>query len=234
LKLRLQPPNKARATVVTDALLKASGRHFDYIVEARERKAKGIKGTYHAFGPDTKVLEGDIIATDRRPFISRRQELKTVAQSALHCDIVTLVCADVAEPYVETIGGNVGHTVRRRRYPLAADGKPVLSPERLYSQENDAGTFDPFETLPYAPSMLQPRSAGRIFAVLRPVEKCVTVRSSAPGPAARAKDKELADAFDVALESPFITDEILSGRSAPEWDTEVSALDRESPYLENN
>lgn len=152
-----------------DGLLKASRRHSDYVVKARERKSKAVGGTYHTFEPtDRAVQVGDIICTDRTDFIEKRVLLKDVKKGdLLHADIVTLVKTEKGKPvYAETIGGNVGHTVRRRRYPLNDTGRLIVSATGLFVKEDDNGVFGSLTPLTHAPKMLPVESAGRIFALL--------------------------------------------------------------------
>ncbi|MGH9890602.1 MAG: DUF2272 domain-containing protein, partial [bacterium] len=184
--LKLEAIDSSGAHRGRDGLLKASRRHSDYIVEARERKRKAVGGTYHAFEPaDRKVDIGDIICTDRTDFIGKPARLKDVKPGLfLHGDIVTLVKTVWGLPvFAETIGGNVGHTVRRRRYPLNGLGRLVVSPDRLFDQEPDNGTLVgplPTPTLPPAPTMLSVASTGRIFALLSLVEECKGASATAP------------------------------------------------------
>jgi len=164
-----------------DGLLAVSFRHSEYIIAARGRK-KGKRGAYLAFEPKGRVIKkGDIIATDRAEEVTMttRITLRGLAgRRNLHCDIVCGVNTGGAQPYAETIGGNVTHAVRRRRYPLTATGELIVSSTHLYLQEDDTGKFGTFSPLPTPPSVLKPRSTGRIFAVLSLVEGCDMVDDS--------------------------------------------------------
>ena len=94
-------------------LLKASQRHADYVVEARDRKPKG--GTYHAFGPGDRVVQkGDIICMDRTEFIDIRDQCASRMSTRpyfLHSDIVSSIKTENGKLFAGTIGGNVAHTV---------------------------------------------------------------------------------------------------------------------------
>ena len=71
-----------------------------------------------------------------------------------------------------TVGGNVGDSARKRRYPRTAQGLLVVERQQMYTQENDAGT------LPDLPSQTQAALAAgtaRIFALLSVVEECAAV-----------------------------------------------------------
>jgi hypothetical protein len=72
------------------------------------------------------------------------------------------------------IGGNVGNSVRRRRYPLDANRRLVVNRVQLYTQENDSGNLPNLPDTNNSPG-LHIRSTGRIFALLSPVEICAAV-----------------------------------------------------------
>ena len=198
-----------------NGILVASRRHSDYIAAA----LKGKAGTYQAFKPrDHAIQKGDIIVTDRGDFITRPATLSVagVAGQLLHGDIVCGVGSVGGTPFAETIGGNVRHTVRRRRYPLDADGKLLVSPERLYVTEENNGQFPAFSTV--APTtMLHVASTGRIFALLSPVCKDVTSGSG----------RELET---LPLETPFMDNELLAIEPQYETVPDVDSLAAESPF----
>ena len=162
-----------------DHLLKASQKHAEYIVDARDKPAPG---RYQAFDPGKRaVAVGDIVCTDRTDFIAAagRHTLKGLTTGTLlHGDIVVEVQKKGSNPYVETIGGNVRHTARKRRYPLDSSGRLIMSETLLIDQEDDAGTFQsgsslgPFPALSDKPSMVHRQSTFRIFALLSPVGIC--------------------------------------------------------------
>ena len=134
----------------------------------------------------------------------------------LHCDIVCGVKTDGLQPYTETIGGNVTHTVRRRRYPLTATGELIVSPTDVYLQEDDTGKFGTFSPLPTTPSVLKPRSTGQIFVVLSPVEGCDRVDDSKIQTEVSTRSPWRVPTGEGAimkrlekLESPFLDGEIL-------------------------
>jgi subtilisin family serine protease len=181
--LKLEAIDSSGAHGGRDGLLKASPRHADYVVEAREHKRNRVGGTYHAFKPTERAVQvGDIICTDRRSFIGTAVRLEVLpSRFLLHGDIVTFVKTENGKQvYAETIGGNVRHTVRRRRYPLDEQGKLIVSPTVLYETEDDQGVFQSVAPLTQAPSMLKPHSTSRIIALLSLVEECNTPSGVAP------------------------------------------------------
>ncbi len=244
-----------------NALLLATSRHAEYVIEARERrrprKRNGVArpptlGTYHAFEPDERAVRtGDIVATDRVLEITDRVKLKDLDGREMHCDVVTALGAVGATKYAETVGGNVGDTVRRRRYPLDASGRLVVVRERLFAEENDDGSFPALATRSTASTILPAHSTGRVFALLSLVERCVPAaakeeespwsdgridrllaeaRRPSPWPGPTDGERPMRDAHE-QLESPFLDEEIVVGerRSGDESDTadETEEGDRE-------
>lgn len=212
LALKLEAVNSAGAHVGKNGLLLVSRRHSDYVQAARDRR---IKATYRAFDPPGRKVElGDIIVTDRADFITAPVTLKALTSGAFHGDIVTELEQDaLGTRFAETIGGNVGHSVRRRRYPLDASGQLIVAKAGLFSQENAAGQFSAFVTLPKVPRLLQPASTGRVMALLSLVETCApppvatTPRKGKPqGPERRKPELELDSPG--AYESPFLDEEV--------------------------
>jgi hypothetical protein len=93
---------------------------------------------------------------------------------ALHGDIVVDVPSNAN--YAETIGGNIGESVTRRRYPLDAAGKLVVDRTQSYTQENNAGHFPAqFPGAGNQSGLLRGATTARIFALLSPVQQCVAV-----------------------------------------------------------
>jgi hypothetical protein len=162
------------------------GRHWEYTLAAHRRRF-GCRqpdgtfdarcqrdGTYHAFATGELAVQiGDIVVQDRQA--SRPKEVWTFAhipfleqRRELHGDIVV----DVKPGFAETIGGNVDHSARRRRYRLDPNGRLVVATNQLYVQENNAGV------MPALPSTsgaaLDRHSTRQIFALLSLVEACVT------------------------------------------------------------
>lgn len=164
-----------------DGLLRANGGHRVYVEEAYKRRfGPGQRdGTYHAFRPDERSVQvGDIIALDRQ---ANRIEVVedfddipgiTLRGRQMHCDIV--VDVNSASNSLVAIGGNLGNSVRRRRYPLNADGTLVVAEAQLFTQETDTGTLDNVP-LVNPGGNFSDHSTGRIFALLSPVEDCATV-----------------------------------------------------------
>jgi hypothetical protein len=167
------PPG--RTHIGKDELLLPALKHAAYTVEARVRRAATPRrrGTYHAFTPAERPPQlGDIIVQDRRDGITAAQ---VVTLAALRDDAITHgdIVADVDPAFVVTVGGNVGDSVRRRRYPRNATGFLVVDRQELYTQEDDAGTVPGLPAQSSAP--LAGHSTARIFAVLSLVEQCAAV-----------------------------------------------------------
>jgi hypothetical protein len=82
---------------------------------------------------ERSVQVGDIVVQDCQAAgigaVSAFDNIPELAGREMHCDIVIDVAADSAI----TIGGNLGQSVRRRRYPLNPDGTLVVARERLYT-----------------------------------------------------------------------------------------------------
>lgn len=164
----------ARQHLGADKLLQPTLSHATYTIEARLRRAATPPrlGTYHAFRPDERAPQrGDIIVQDRREHITAAQvvTLAALAGGITHGDIIV----DVQPGFVVTIGGNVGDSVRKRRYPRAASGMLMLDAHQLYTQEDNTGTLP---ALPQASTLnLAGRSTGRILSLLAPIEDCAAV-----------------------------------------------------------
>lgn len=174
----------------SDDLLELSrwGRHWEYLLAAHRRRfgcqqAGGTfdarckrDGSYHAFTTAERVVRaGDIIVQDRQAV--NRQNLLTfngipgLRGLEMHSDIVV----DVQSDFVETIGGNVDDAVRRRRYPIDADGHLVVDARRSYIAEDDAQVFGAFPAAGAGADPVDGDSTVRIVAVLSPVEVCAAI-----------------------------------------------------------
>jgi hypothetical protein len=168
-----------RQHVGRDALLLASLRHAAYTVEARARRAAVTppkRGTYHAYEPrDRAPQPGDIIVQDRRDTIATAAQVATLAGLVedvnTHGDIVV----EVQPTFVVTIGGNLGDSSRKRRYPTDAQGLLVIDRRQLFTQETDAGVLPALPVQSALP--LHATSTARIFALLTLVEE----RAAVPG-----------------------------------------------------
>jgi uncharacterized protein YcbK (DUF882 family) len=171
-----------------ESLLKLSplGRHWEYLLEAHRRRF-GCRtspttfdasckrtGTYQAFRiTEFNPRAGDIIVQDRQANtvagLLTFDRIPGLTGLEMHADIVV----DVQPGFAETIGGNVGGTVRRRRYPLTAAGALVVSPLRLFVGQRTNGTFPAIPAaLAAAPAPVPSESTARIVALLRPVQEC--------------------------------------------------------------
>ena len=167
----------AQQHVGRDELLLASGRHATYTAEARDRKAAALprrRGTYHAFAPTARAPQpGDIIVQDRRDTINAANQVMTLPacppRLKTHGDLVI----EVQPAFVVTVGGNLGLSVRKRRYPRDGAGMLVVDRRQLYAQEDDTGALAAVPLLTALP--LADRSTARIFALLSPVEECAAV-----------------------------------------------------------
>jgi len=165
-----------RRHIGRDTLLLAALMHAAYTVQARTRRAARTprqRGTYHAFTPAERAPQrGDIIVQDRRDGITAAQVARL---ATLRSDVITHgdIVVEVQDQFVVTVGGNVGDSARKRRYPRTAQGLLVVDRQQMYTQEDDAGA------LPALPSQtnaaLAGRSTARIFALLSLVEECAAV-----------------------------------------------------------
>jgi Uncharacterized protein conserved in bacteria len=169
-----------------ESLLKATDGHRFYVIEAFNRAQKGTRGTYHAFAPNKRAVQvGDIIIQDRQ---AKKPEnvwlFKDIPGLAggreMHGDIVI----EVNDDNVITMGGNVHHSVRKRRYPIDADGKLIVKLEQYFVQEDDNGGLDPIPALKTAADAKAQMahtpdstdlSTIRIFAILSLVPECIVV-----------------------------------------------------------
>ncbi len=165
-----------RQHIGRNVLLQAALMHAAYTVEARARRAATMpsrRGAYHAFTPAERAPQlGDIIVQDRRDGITAAQvsQLDTLAAGVItHGDIVV----EVQPQFVVAIGGNVGDSARKRRYPLGPQARLVIDREQLYTQEDNAGVLPALPSRSTLP--LAGRSTARIFAVLSLVEQCAAV-----------------------------------------------------------
>jgi hypothetical protein len=231
---KLETVDHSRVHRGRDVLLKANSAHSVYIMKARDRAAAGVLGTYHAFTPDKRIVAvGDIICTDRRDFIERPVVLKELKKRAiLHGDIVTLITTEKGRPVAETIGGNVRHTVRRRRYPLDVQGRLIVSATELFAQESEQGAIALPAPLARVPTKLPVTSTRRVFALLSLVEKCRPQGKAAPArkDAPRGKNERFVDELLGSLESAFLDQDILQFPPQNQFMSRVERLVTESPF----
>lgn len=166
-------------------LLVASNRHSEFLEAAYLRRlgnsSQRRSATYHAFRADITTIEvGDIIVQDRHTNningVTPFSDIPGIAQRGrnLHSDIVV----EVNSGYIVAIGGNLGQSVRRRRFPIGANGSLIINRQTLYSQESDSGVLP----IPQAnPNQgLHTMSTGRIFAVLKLAEACILAPPGQP------------------------------------------------------
>lgn len=158
-----------------DELIRATAAHWVYTLEAHQRETAGRRGTYHAFDPTQRTPQvGDIIVQDRQArtpgALYTFADIARLAQGRqTHGDIVV----EVGATNVVTIGGNVGDSVRKRRYPLDSNQHLVVAADQLYTQESNTGSLA--ATPQTSTQQLHLRSTARIFALLSPVESCAAV-----------------------------------------------------------
>lgn len=181
-----------------NVLLKAHEGHRMYVKEAYRRRMSTppVTGTYHAFAPGEHPVEvGDILVGDRMATspdkVVKFNEIPLISNERhdMHGDIVVAVTS----AYAEAIGGNIGYSdpvggdpcnqpgseepfnVRRRRYPLTADGKLDVDPDQRFVQENNSGHLPSLPLVcPVSTTGFHQRSMGRMFVVLKPVQHCET------------------------------------------------------------
>jgi hypothetical protein len=162
-----------------DGLFRPTRRHAEYVLEAFNRRRNSRNGTYHAFAVDERTPQiGDVIIQDRQADNANSVvEFDGIPAAlaggrALHGDIVVEV--PEGEDFVVAIGGNVGDSVKRRRYPLQANRQLVVDRVQLYTQEDDNGNLPNLPDTDNSPG-LKSRSTRRVFALLSPVEVCAAV-----------------------------------------------------------
>jgi hypothetical protein len=170
-------------------ILEFGNSHSQYSRPAFIRRRDNIVGCYQAIEPDQIIEIGDIIIQDRRTCIinpppntpcppaqvmgiNNVRDYQALLQqpSTTHGDLVVEI--DNATNSVIAIGGNVGDSARKRRYPINNLGILDINNanQRIYSQEQDNGNLGP--TTISNNNALQGRSTSRIFAVLKLVEEC--------------------------------------------------------------
>ena len=169
-------------------ILKPFASHSGYGRHAYLRRQSNTSGCYQAFGRDELDIQvGDIIISDRR--FQNPNSNDTCARNVFgindvwgsHADLTRQMSCTHGDIVVEidrttnsviAIGGNVGNSVRKRRYPILANGKLDINNanQRIYSQETNTGILPATGTTAHA--ALHSRSTSRIFAVLRLVEDC--------------------------------------------------------------
>ena len=127
-----------------DGLLTVSFRHAEYVAAARGRK-KGRAGRLsrvRAEGPRDQERRHHRHRSRGRSHDDDPGDVGGLAgRRNLHCDIVCDVKTGGTQPFAETVGGNVTHTARRRRYPLTRRVMLVVSPSHFFIQEDDNGQF---------------------------------------------------------------------------------------------
>jgi hypothetical protein len=162
-----------------ETLLANTDEHREYTLAAYRARFGPNRhhGAFHAFRVyEREPQVGDIIVQDRRAGIKPDEVVafdeipeRFITSFPTHGDIVVEVQID--QRYVVTIGGNVGDSVRRRRYPLDSNGRLIVSRTELYTQEDNSGSLPSLPVVDRG-SALHGRSTRRIFAVLSPIPKC--------------------------------------------------------------
>ena len=159
-------------------LLIPTGRHATYVIGAYSRRFGHDQrdGTYQAFEINEREPQvGGIIIQDRHNNVVGFHNIPATLAGGrnLHADII--VEADPGHDFVIAVGGNVHHSVRRRRYPLDAARRLVVDRTQLYTQEEDNGNLPAIAAPNPAIAGLNTLSTGRIFALLSPVEACAVI-----------------------------------------------------------
>ena len=117
---------------------------------------------------------GDIIVIDRQ--LNRTDSPSNtwvfddlqMIQGDMRSDIVVEIDTSASPPFVETLGGNLVQRLRRKRYPLQADGKLIVDRSDDFVVQQDDGSFPPLPSPGSATGFLDDRSSRLIFAVLGP------------------------------------------------------------------
>lgn len=170
----------ASTHIGANVLLAGAVSHAAYTIAARDRRAAGTTGTYHAFTPAERSLRiGDVIVLDRQATSADNVvTLAALTARLTHGDIVVEVARQ--QRFAVTIGGNLSDgsdpapprqdSARKRRYPLDENGRLVRDRGQLIAQEDAAGVLPALPLTSTEP--LHRRSTARIFALLSPVESC--------------------------------------------------------------
>ena len=162
-----------------DELLLAHEAHRVYVVEAFSRRfgPNQKDGAYHAFRIDERAPQvGDIIVQDRQANniggVVTFDQIPTVLPAGrnMHGDIVV----EVNATDVVTVGGNLSGGVRRRRFPLDANGRLVMAREQLFTQEAADGSLAAVPVVNNAAG-LNGQSTGRLVTLLSLVQVCAAV-----------------------------------------------------------
>ena len=188
LDLAIEYVDNIGVTHGQDKILGRGRAHGQYGRLAFERTNDNTLGCYHAFETDRVIERGDIIIQDRRTClidpgpgnpcppgqvvgIADIRDFNDLATqpATTHGDLV--VDIDNVNNFVIAIGGNVGNSVRRRRFPINNDGTLAINnnPQHIYSQEQDNGNLGPTTTVNAV--ALQRGSTSRVFAILGLVEE---------------------------------------------------------------
>lgn len=160
-------------------ILEAGMAHRTFLQEAYRRRfgPSGMRqGTYHAFEAGEREPQvGDIIVQDRTANsvagVTSFQRIPTMGARGLHSDIV--IEANEGDDFVVTVGGNVGDSVRRRRFPLTADRHLLVQPTALYTTEDASQNLPALGATSSA--ALASDSTARVFALLSPTETCIVL-----------------------------------------------------------
>ncbi|WP_170331962.1 DUF2272 domain-containing protein [Ruegeria arenilitoris] len=108
---------------------KQAAAHSRYVHQAIRRRENNENGSFWGFRlNEHKPQIGDLVCMARGSFSATYDHAKVHDRFASHCDFVIAVRAD----HVSTLGGNVGHTVKRKTFRTNSSG--FLRPEqRLYA-----------------------------------------------------------------------------------------------------
>ena len=104
---------------------KYSSSHSKYITDSIKNRKENNNKPFKGYRPEeVKIRIGDLVGFARQSGVT----YDTTGDYKSHTDIVI----DVKDGYADTIGGNVGQSVKITRVPLTADGKIDLAKANKY------------------------------------------------------------------------------------------------------
>ncbi len=108
---------------------KQAAAHARYVHQAIKRREAGTNGSFWGFRlSEHKPAIGDIVCMARGNFSATYDHAKSNNAFSSHCDIIV----SVRDDHVSTLGGNVGHTVKRKTFGLNNAGF-LKKTQRLYA-----------------------------------------------------------------------------------------------------
>ena len=166
-----------------DQYLLATPSHREYVLKAHQNRFASHPGHRHlpGFSPLRAHAAGRRYHRPGPPRSDRGRRRGGVRQHPYHDGLLHRPAwrhrhrsARETVDMSSTIGGNLGNSVRRRRYPVDADHHLVVQRTQLYVVEDDNGVLP---SLPATSSAagVSSSSTGRIFAILSPVPTCTAI-----------------------------------------------------------